>query len=168
MNTSAPALYDSFSLYGSGVTFVSVRDGDVDRFFIAASVLTASVDPFTIAISVGQDRDALPAIEAGAPWAVSILATQHKPLVRRLTARNTRAERLEALGQAGAETSPEGPLWLPDAIVTLWCTTHSVTAVHDQRILVGKVTRGSLHQDGLPLLRWNRDFRTAADLEFSD
>ena len=84
-----PPLYDSFALYGSGVTLVAVRDvpGDQDRFFIAASVLTSSVNPFTIALSVGQDRDALPLITAGAPWAVSVLSVHHLPLVRLLTAR---------------------------------------------------------------------------------
>ena len=162
--TTAPSLIDSFALYGSGVTLISVRDDDVDRFFVAGSVLTASVDPFTLAVSVGQGRDALAPITSGAPWAVSVLATQHLPLVRALTARNTREERLEALGASGAETSPEGPLWLPDALVTLWCTVHSSTPVHDQVLLAGEVTRGSLHDEGDPLLRWNRGFRTAADL----
>ena len=161
-----PPLYDSFALYGSGVTLVAVRDvpGDQDRFFIAASVLTSSVNPFTIALSVGQDRDALPLITAGAPWAVSVLSVHHLPLVRLLTARTTRAERLDALGAAGAEVSPEGPLWLPDALVTLWCTTHATMPLHDQLLLVGSVLRGSSHQADLPLLRWNRDFHTVAEL----
>jgi flavin reductase (DIM6/NTAB) family NADH-FMN oxidoreductase RutF len=159
-----PSLYESFALYGSSVTFVSVRDDDHDRFFIAASVLTASVNPFTIAVSVGTDRDALPLMTGGATWAVSVLGTHHRSLVSRLTARTTHAERLEALGDAGAEASPEGPLWLPDALVTLWCTTHSMVPVNDQLLLVGEVTRGSLHQDGTPLLRWNHEFRTVADI----
>ncbi|SJM67052.1 flavin reductase family protein [Gulosibacter sp. 10] len=163
MTTSIPTLYESFALYGSGVTLVTARDGDDDRFFIAGSVLTASVDPFTLAVSAGKDRDALPAILDGAPWAVSVLATHHLPLVRRLTARTTREERLEALEAAGAERSSEGPLWLPDALVTFWCTTHSSTPVHDQVLLVGEVHRNSHHSEGLPLLRWNRDFRTASD-----
>ena len=159
-----PSLYDSLALYGSGVTFVSARDEDHDYFFIAASVLTASVNPFTIALSVGQDREALPVIAGGATWAVSVLGTHHLPLVRRLTAPTTHAERLEALSEAGAETSPEGPLWLPDALVTLWCTTQSTTPVNDQSLLVGEVARGGFHRDGAPLLRWNRDFRTVADV----
>ena len=47
------SLYDSFSLYGSGVTLITTNDGGIDRFFVAASVLTASVNPFTVAVSVG-------------------------------------------------------------------------------------------------------------------
>ncbi|WP_156743363.1 flavin reductase family protein [Occultella aeris] len=155
-----PSLYDSFALYGSGVTLVSVRDDAGDRFFIAASVLTASVDPFTIALSVGGNRDALPVITGGATWAVSVLGTQHLPLVRALTTRTSPAERLDALAATGAESSPEGPLWLPDALVTLWARAHTVLPVHDQFLLVGEVTRGSVHQHSTPLLRWNRDFRT--------
>ncbi|MCI2956976.1 flavin reductase family protein [Agromyces atrinae] len=164
MTTDIPSLYESFGLYGSGVTLVTVRDGDDDRFFIAASVLTSSVDPFTLAISVGRDREALPAIVDGATWAVSVLAEPHVPLVRRLTARTTRDERLDALSAAGAERSPEGPLWLPDALVTLWCTTHSTTPVNDQVLLVGQVARGSGHAESAPLVRWNREFRTVAAL----
>ncbi|TXK19111.1 flavin reductase family protein [Homoserinibacter sp. GY 40078] len=162
--TTEPSLYESFALYGSGVTLVAVRDGDYDRFFVAASVLTASVTPFTLAVSVGQDRDAIPAIQSGAPWTLSVLAAHHLPLVRTLTAPTTHQERLDALGAAGAESSPEGPLWLPDALVTFWCSTRSITPVHDQRIVVGEVQHGSFHGNGSPLLRWNRDFRTTADV----
>lgn len=163
---AAPSLYDSFGLYGSGVTLVTTQDPATGRddFFIAASVLTSSVNPFTIAVSVGQDRDALPPITGGAPWALAVLTTEHLPLVRQLTAPTTRDERLHALTAAGAEPSPEGPLWLPDALVTLWCITRSTTPVNDQVLLIGEVLHGSRHHDALPLLRWNRGFRTVADL----
>ena len=164
MDQTAPSLYDSFSLYGSGVTLVTVADGDGDRFFIAASVMTASVEPFSLAVSVSRHRAALPAIVRGRPWAVSVLAECHLPLVRALTGPTTHDERLEALRQAGAERSPEGPLWLPDALVTLWCTSVSTTSVYDQVLLVGRVGRGSEHHRGTPLLRWNRDFRTTVRL----
>ena len=157
----ATSLYESFALYGSGVTLVTVRDDGADRFFVAGSVLTASVDPFTLAVSVGRYRDALPAIAGGAIWTVNVLADRHLPLVRRLTTRTTREQRLDALRAAGAVCSDEGPLWLPDTLVTFWCTTRSVTTVHDQALLVGEVDRGSEHQDGLPLLRWNHNYVTA-------
>lgn len=157
----SPDLYDSFGLYGSTVTLVSVRDWDADRFFVAASVLTASVDPFTLAISVGQDRDAVEAITTGAPFAVGVLATDHLDLVRTLTSRAPKADRLLALDGAGAMISDEGPLWLPDALVTFWCTRVAVTPVADQLIVVGRVDRGSDPNEGSPLLRWNREFRTA-------
>ena len=163
MRESAPHLYESFSLWGSGVCLVSVREHDHDRFFVAGSVLTASVDPFTVAVSVGADRDALASMRRGAPWALSILGAAHVDLVRTLTT-GTREERLAALAQEGAEASPEGPLWLPDALVTLWCETRATLPVHDQEIVVGDVVRGSLHTDTDPLLRWNRDFRTITDL----
>lgn len=163
LTTSNPSLYDGFALYGSGVTLVTVRDDDVDQFFIAASVLTASVEPFSLAIAVGQHRVGLPAITRGAPWAVSVLAVEHLPLVEQLAGRTTRDERLAALAMAGAEPSPEGPLWLPDALVSLWCRISSVTPVHHQTLIVGDVTRGSIHREGLPLMRWNRQFTTACD-----
>lgn len=165
MSQAVPSLYDSFALYGSGVTLISAREGDEDRFLVAASVLTASVAPFTIAASVGRHRAALPAITSGSPWAVSVLAAHHAPLVRRLTGPTTADERRESLEVAGAQTSPEGPLWLPDALVTLWCTLRSTTPVHDQLLVVGQVERGSAHEGGPPLLRWNRDFCTASRLQ---
>lgn len=164
MSETAPSLYDSFALYCSGVTLVSVRDDDDHRFFVAGSVLTASVEPFAVAVSVAGHRDALPAITAGKPWTVSILATRHLPLVRRLTARTTPAERLMALQAAGVDLPSEGPIWVPDALVTLWCTTLSTTPVHDQILLVGQVQHGTTHQAGAPLVRWNREFGTVIDL----
>ena len=166
--TEETSLYDSFSLYGSGVTLITTNDGGIDRFFVAASVLTASVNPFTVAVSVGRYREALPAIAGGAPWAISVLSADHVRLVENLTSPMTgdltsdriHERRLEMLAQAGVERSPEGTLWLPDALVTLWCSTRSLTPVNDQFLLVGEVTRGSSHGSGTPLLRWNRSFRT--------
>ncbi|WP_353111474.1 flavin reductase family protein [Microbacterium sp.] len=159
-------LYDSFALYGSGVTLVSVRDADQHRFFIAGSVLTASVAPFTLAVSVGEDRDALPAIRRGEPWALTVLGEHHAPLVRALTSRSTmRSERLAALADAGAEASAEGPLWLPDGLVTFWCRVRDAVPVNDQVLLTGDVGRGSLPGDSTPLLRWKHAFRGARDLE---
>lgn len=160
---TAGPLYDSFALHGSSVSLVSVYD-DQHRFFVAGSVLTASVDPFALAVSVGRGREALPAMLAGHTWALSILAAQHLPLVRQLTGPTSPAERRTALVEAGATASPEGPLVLPDALTTFWCTSTSSTAVHDQTLVVGDVVRASAPDDGQPLLRWNHRFHTAAVL----
>ena len=160
---TAADVYDSFALYGSGVTLVAVGDGDQDRFFVAASVLTASVDPFTVAVSVGRDRDALAPMTSGVGWSMSLLAARHADLVRHLTA-GPRQRRREALELAGAQRSPEGSLWLPDALVTLWCTTRSSVPIGDQLLLIGDVVRSSDPNRDEPLLRWNRDFVTTADL----
>lgn len=162
------SLYESFSLYGSGVTLITTDGGGTDRFFVAASVLTASVNPFTVAVSVGRYREALPAIAGGAPWAISVLTADHVGLVEDLTSPMTgdltsddiHQRRMEILVEAGAKRSPEGILWLPDALVTLWCSTSSLTPVNDQFLLVGEVTRGSARGGGTPLLRWNRSFHT--------
>lgn len=161
---SNPLLYDGFARYGSGVTLVTVRENEDDQFFIAASLLTASVEPFSLAVAVGRNRVGLTAMARGVPWAVSVLAAEHRPLVEQLTGPTTREERRAALTEAGAVPSPEGPLWLPDALVTLWCRVLSVTPVHHQSLIVGDVVRGSIHREGLPLLRWNRQFSTASAL----
>ncbi|WP_293698804.1 flavin reductase family protein [uncultured Agrococcus sp.] len=157
-------VYEAFSRYGSGLTLVGVRDGDHDRFFIAASVMTASVDPFALAVSVGSGRDALPSMASGASWTLSVLATAHRGLVEELTRDSSREERLMALGAAGAEASSSGGLWLPDALAAFTCRTSSVTPVHDQTLVVGEVVDASLGTSSAPLLRWNRAFGTAGPL----
>ena len=155
-------VYEAFSRYGSGLTLVGVRDGDHDRFFIAASVMTASVDPFALAVSVGSGRDALPPMLAGAPWTLSVLSTGHHGLVEELTRDTSREERLLALGAAGAEPASSGGLWLPDALAAFTCRTGSVTPVNDQTLIVGEVVEASLGASAAPLLRWNRGFGTTA------
>ena len=161
--TNRSTLYDGFARYASGVTLVTVRDGLEDQFFIAGSVLTASVEPFALALSIGKARWGLTAIQRGDSWAMSILATHQLPLVEQLSSRRSAQERLRALMTAGAERSPEGPLWLPDALASFWCTTQSVTPVAEQCLVVGEVHRGQSRGEGKPLIRWNREFRTSAD-----
>ncbi|GAC78444.1 NADH-FMN oxidoreductase RutF, flavin reductase (DIM6/NTAB) family [Gordonia malaquae] len=155
-------LYDAFATYGSGVGLVTVRDGGDDAFFVAASVLTASVDPFALAVSVGATRPGLAAISKGGPWTLSVLAADHLELVRRLTAKTTHAERLAALRAAGAERSPDGTLRLADALATFSCVTASTTPVNDQVLVVGSVVRGVLGAGHAPLLRWDHEFHTVA------
>ncbi|WP_104118303.1 flavin reductase family protein [Arthrobacter sp. B1805] len=162
--SSHPSHYEAFARYGSGVTLVAVRSGDHDHFFIAASVLTASVNPFTLAISIGQDRAALPAITSGAPWAVSVLTNAHLPLVKQLTGPTTQQQRLAALTSAGAKPSPSGALWLPDALATYWCTTNSTTKVHDQVLVIGDVIQAVSSAEAQPLMRWNRNFHTTTEI----
>ncbi|MDR2281292.1 MAG: flavin reductase family protein [Gordonia sp. (in: high G+C Gram-positive bacteria)] len=157
-------LYDAFAAYGSGVCLVTVRDRGDDAFFVAASVLTASVDPFALAVSVGATRPGLAAIREGGPWTASVLAADHLELVDRLTAKTTREERLAALRAAGAERSPDGTLWIPDALATFSCVTASTTPVNDQVLVVGDVVAGTLGDGRAPLLRWNHGFHTVAEL----
>lgn len=162
----AARIYDGFARYGSGVTLISVRDPDRDLFFVAASVLTASVSPFTLAVSVGNNRAALPAMTAGVTWSLSVLGEHHRSLAQDLTTA-TKSLRLDALKAAGAKRSEMGPLWLPDAIVTLWCRTRTVTPVHDQAIVIGEVLLASQPTRERPLLRWNHDYRLLNDLPVS-
>ncbi len=160
MDTDAN-LYDGFATYGSGVCLITVRDGDDDAFFVAASVLTASVDPFALAVSVGATRPGLAQIADGRPWTVSVLAADHLELVRLLTGRTTREERLAALRAAGVERSADGTLCLPDSLATFSCVTASTTPVNDQVLVVGSVVGGTLGDGRAPLLRWNHGFHTA-------
>ena len=153
-------MYDSFARYGSGVTLIAAQaDGD-HKFFIATSVMTASVQPFTLGVSVGQDRQGLRTIVSGAPWTVNVLSTKHLPMVQELIGSTSLEQRLAALNQAGAETSAEGPLWLPDSLTTFWCELHKTAQVYDQVLLVGKVERVETQDLETPLVRWNRDFHS--------
>ncbi|GEE03023.1 hypothetical protein nbrc107696_34690 [Gordonia spumicola] len=160
------SLYDAFAKLGSGVCLVTVNDDGRDVGFVAASVLTASVDPFAIAVSVGGRRPGLSAIMAGRPWALSVLSVDHLPLVETLTGPTSPAERSEALAAAGAHRSPEGVLWVPDSLASVWCTTSSTMPVNDQVLIVGDVVRGS-SRDGTPLLRWDHGFHTTGDVRES-
>lgn len=153
-------LYDAFARYASGMTLVTVRDHEHDRFFVAGSVLTASVAPFALAVSVGNERDALAAMGTGSEWTLAVLSAGHRELVEALTGKTTKEERLSALAEAGAEPSASGALWLPDALATFWCRTASATAVNNQTLVVGDVCEFSIGADSSPLLRWNHRFCT--------
>lgn len=158
------SIRDSFARYGSGVTLIAVQADGHHQFFIATSVMTASVQPFTLAASVGQDRTGLRTIVSGATWTVNVLSTRHLPLVQELIGSTSLEERLAALNEAGAETSAEGPLWLPDSLTTFWCELHKTTQVYDQVLLVGQVERVATQELGTPLVRWNREFHSTTNL----
>jgi flavin reductase (DIM6/NTAB) family NADH-FMN oxidoreductase RutF len=155
-------IYQAFARYGSGVCFVVTHDPDSgeDRFLIAASVLTASVNPFHLAVSIGQDRDALAHILSGKPWSVQVLASNHEGLVTTLTGKTTKSERVDAVLGAGATRSADGTLQLPDALASFSLQTAGTLDVADQTLVVGRVDSASTARDRLPLMRWNRRFGT--------
>jgi flavin reductase (DIM6/NTAB) family NADH-FMN oxidoreductase RutF len=155
-------IYQAFARYGSGVCFVVTHDPDIgeDRFLIAASVLTASVNPFHLAVSIGKDRDALEHILSGKPWSVHVLAAIHEGLVTTLTGKTTKSERVDAVLAAGATRSADGTLRLQDAIASFSCETAGTIDVADQTLVVARVATASTGRDRSPLVRWNRRFGT--------
>jgi flavin reductase (DIM6/NTAB) family NADH-FMN oxidoreductase RutF len=155
-------IYQAFARYGSGVCFVATYDPDSgdDRFLIAASVLTASVNPFHLAVSIGKDRDALAHILSGKQWSVHVLASGHEGLVTTLTGETTKSERLDAVLAAGASRSADGTLHLEDTLASFSCQTAGTIDIADQTLVVGRVDSATTGRDRLPLMRWNRRFGT--------
>jgi flavin reductase (DIM6/NTAB) family NADH-FMN oxidoreductase RutF len=155
-------IYQAFARYGSGVCFVVSHDPETgeDRFLIAASVLTASVNPFHLAVSIGKDRDALEFILSGKPWSVHVLASSHEGLVTTLTGKTTKSERADAVLAAGATRSSDGTLHLQDALASFSCETAGSIDVSDQTLVVARVAAASTGRDRPPLMRWNRRFGT--------
>jgi flavin reductase (DIM6/NTAB) family NADH-FMN oxidoreductase RutF len=155
-------IYQAFARYGSGVCFVVTHDPDSreDRFLIAASVLTASVNPFHLAVSIGKDRDALEHVLSGKPWSVHVLASNHEGLVTTLTGKTTKSERVDAVLAAGATRSADGTLQLPDTLASFSCETAGTIDVADQTLVVARVASASAGRVRPPLMRWNRKFGT--------
>jgi flavin reductase (DIM6/NTAB) family NADH-FMN oxidoreductase RutF len=155
-------IYQAFARYGSGVCFVVSHDPETgeDRFLIAASVLTASVDPFHLGVSIGRDRDALEHILSDRPWSVHVLASNHEGLVTTLTGKTTKSERVDAVLAAGATRSADGTLHLQDALASFSCETAGTIDVADQTLVVARVTAASTGKARPPLMRWNRRFGT--------
>jgi flavin reductase (DIM6/NTAB) family NADH-FMN oxidoreductase RutF len=153
-------IYQAFARYGSGVCFVVTHDPDSgdDRFLIAASVLTASVNPFHLAVSIGKDRDALEYVLSGRPWSVHVLASKHEWLVTILTGPTTKKERVDAVLAAGAVRSADGTLHLPDTLASFTCRTTGSIDVADQMLVVGRVDSAISGRVRPPLMRWNRRF----------
>lgn len=162
--SSTDDLYEAFSRYPSGVALVATTDGRTDSFFVAASILTASVDPFALTVSMASDRGALAPISSGAPWTVSLLGEHHVRLTEALTEPAPDVARTKALERFGAERSAEGPLWLPDAIAAYWLDTHSLHEVGDQMLVTGVVSRAVASREGRPLVRWSRGYHSTVPL----
>ncbi|MCI4357608.1 MAG: flavin reductase family protein [Thermoplasmata archaeon] len=133
----------------TGVAIVTTRDGPHDHGLTVNSLLSVSLHPPTLLLSLGVEADSTPAVERSGRFAASFLALGQRSLSERFARTVPSAEKFRDLP---VDRSPSGLALVPGAVARLECRVRSVVPVLDHRLVLGEVVWLEPGPDASPLL----------------
>lgn len=129
--------------FATGVSIVTTRVGDIDHAMTANAIMSVSLDPVLMVISVEREarfHDAV--IEAGA-WGVSLLPESERATAAWLSTRGRPLHgQLERVKFHRGEHT--GMALLDDALGTLECHTYDTVRAGDHTLVIGDVRSVSI------------------------
>lgn len=142
--------------YATGVTVVTTRAPDGEPVGLTVNSFTSvSLDPPLVLFCLDRAAGSLPAFEAASGYAVNILSEDQAEVSNRFA--DPEAQRFTADGVAGWST---GAPILKHALAALDCAPYARYDGGDHVILVGRVLRTAVLDDGAPLVYWRGAYRT--------
>jgi flavin reductase (DIM6/NTAB) family NADH-FMN oxidoreductase RutF len=140
----------------SGVSVVTAGQGENRNGFTATSVISLSVEPSRLLVSVDTRSSAWPIIDQERAFSVAILAVEQRRIA------DDFAGRTDLKGHArfrSGQWQQHGTGWvLPGAIANIHCALEEKLERHDHMLLIGRVTASSAEL-AEPLIYWDRKYR---------
>jgi 3-hydroxy-9,10-secoandrosta-1,3,5(10)-triene-9,17-dione monooxygenase reductase component len=144
--------------WATGVSVVTAREGDVDAGLTVNALLSVSLTPPSLVISLTRDVDTLPLIERSGWFAVSLLAADQRPLSERFARTDPPAAKFR---DVAVHRAPHGLAVIDGALAAVECRVVTRTPTYDHVLLVGEVTYEELGRDALPLLFFRSSYGEA-------
>lgn len=149
----ADAVKEAFSRWASGVSIVAVRDDDGIHALTVSAFIPVSVEPPLVLISLGPNAAALPYLERGTPFAISLLAAGQQ----------AEASRYADTFPVGPSPFPEaGPPVVEGALATLVCVVEELLQRGDHTLIIGAVETAASGADEPALIYFRRDYHSVA------
>ena len=153
----------ALGLWASGVTVVTTRVNGLVYCMTASSFSSLSVDPLMVIVCVARSATLHDLVLSSGAFAVNVLRDDQRHLG-------------EAFARSGREPTPTvdlvetfaGPTGSPifsPCLAYLDCTIAHVYEGGDHSILVGDVKAAGSDESGMPLVYFNRGYRSVHDLE---
>lgn len=143
------ALKEAFARWASGVSIFAVREEGRVHALTVSAFIPVSVDPPLVLASLGPNAAALPYLDPGTRFGISLLTTGQKSLASRF-----------------ADTLPVGPSPFPDsgtplvddALATLECEVHELLEYGDHTLVLGRVLAAGTAPNAQALTYFRRDY----------
>jgi 3-hydroxy-9,10-secoandrosta-1,3,5(10)-triene-9,17-dione monooxygenase reductase component len=147
---SDPASFRSaMARWATGVSVVTAHAGEEDAGLTVNALLSVSLEPPSLLVSLQRDVDTLPVLRRSGAFAVNFLGASQRSLSERFARAVPSREKFEGLpvrrGLSGA------PL-LEGGLASLECRVVSATELFDHVLVVGRVERIEEGPDASPLL----------------
>jgi flavin reductase (DIM6/NTAB) family NADH-FMN oxidoreductase RutF len=155
---SADAFRSVLARWATGVSVVTSRDEEGDAGLTVNALLSVSLRPPSLLVSLTSDADTTPVIERSRRFAANFLAADQRPLSERFARTTPRAEKFRDLP---VRRSPGGLPLLEGTLGAVECRVVTLTPVYDHVLVLGEVTHLEGGREGLPLLFYRSAYAEA-------
>ena len=160
--TAPPSSPDGFrrlmGRWATGVSVVTAHDGTVDAGLTVNALLSVSLAPPTVLVSLMRDVDTLPVVERSGRFAASLLAADQRAFSERFARPEAPARKFDGVP---IHRAPHGSALLDDTLGGLECRVVSRTPAYDHVLVIGAVEYQELGRDALPLLFYRSGYGEA-------
>ena len=145
--------------FATGVTVVTTRYGDEISGMTANAVISLSLDPPLVAVSVDKSSNMHGYLKEGRCFAINVLKPEHQALSNRFAQRGPKdfSDLKLKQGETGA------PI-LAEALAYVDCRLVEITAVGDHDLFIGEPVSGAVGE-GAPLLFYGGQYGEMLDAE---
>lgn len=148
----APAeLRRALGQFATGVTVVTVRDGDAVRGMTANSFTSVSLDPPLVLVSIDRRNRTHALLAAGDRFAVSVLAETHRGWSDRFAGRHGHDQQ-HRFGDVPHRLTDDGLPIIAGALASFICRVVAVHPAGDHSLFVGQVEEFGAEPGAEPLL----------------
>jgi flavin reductase (DIM6/NTAB) family NADH-FMN oxidoreductase RutF len=160
MEVGAAEYRSAMANLAAGVCLVTSELDGEDVAMTATGVVSVSLDPPTLLVSVGDGSRMALAMEQADAFAVCILPAGADGIAARFASRNRPSDRLMLADLAWHRGQLTGCVLLDDALATIECRAEQRIPVADHSLVIGRVlaVRPGTRQD--PLLHFRGRYRT--------
>jgi 3-hydroxy-9,10-secoandrosta-1,3,5(10)-triene-9,17-dione monooxygenase reductase component len=140
---------EAMGRWATGVSVVTARDQEGDAGLTVNALLSVSLHPPSLLVSLTRDADTTPVIEQTRAFAVNFLADDQRPLSDRFARTASRTEKFAGLP---VHRSPDGLPLLDGCLGAVTARVVQTTPAYDHLLILGEVTHLEPGRDAPPLL----------------
>jgi flavin reductase (DIM6/NTAB) family NADH-FMN oxidoreductase RutF len=144
--------------WATGVSVVTAHDEHGDAGLTVNALLSVSLAPPSILVSLSHDADTLPVLERSGYFGASFLTAAQRPLSERFALTLAAAEKFRGVG---VHRGPNGTPLLDATLGAVECRVVSRTPAFDHVLVVGEVVHEETGADALPLVFFRSGYAEA-------
>ena len=144
--------------WSTGVSVLTAREDDRDFGMTVNALLSVSLEPPLLLVSLSNGADTTPVVERTGAFAVSFLAAGQRHLSERFAQTTSPEEKLRGVA---VSRGPLGLAAIDGALGSMECRVRSVLPVADHRVIVGEAVGLVFGADGVPLIFYRSGYAQA-------
>jgi flavin reductase (DIM6/NTAB) family NADH-FMN oxidoreductase RutF len=144
--------------WATGVSVVTAREGEMDAGLTVNALLSVTLSPPSVLVSLTRDADTTPLIERSGRFTVNLLAADQRALSERFARTSPPKEKFR---DVPIHRSPAGLALLDGTLGAAECRVVSKTPAFDHLLIVGEVVYQEFGREDLPLVFFRSDYAEA-------